>query len=84
MGALSKRDFYFIPALLPHFFAYLQAEPLHYLGIRRIYSDSDVSKDDAYDILKNILKCNNTAFKGKVLRVITYFKRKKHPIFNWI
>ena len=58
---------------LPHFFAYLQAEPLHYLGIRRIYSDSDVSKDDAYDILKNILKCNNTAFKGIVPRVIRYF-----------
>ena len=48
------------------FFSYLQAEPLHYLGIRRIYSDSDENKDDAHDILKNILKCNNTAFKGKV------------------
>ena len=52
--------------MIEFFFSYLQAEPLHYLGIRRIYSDSDENKDDAHDILKNILKCNNTAFKGKV------------------
>ena len=51
--------------LVSHPGAYLQAEPLHILGIRRIYSETDVNKTDAYEILSNILKCNNSAFKGK-------------------
>ena len=50
--------------LVSHPGAYLQAEPLHILGIRRIYSEKDVNKTDTYEILRNILKCSNSEFKS--------------------
>lgn len=50
--------------LVSHPGAYYQAEPLHILGIRRVFSDQDVNKTDAYEIVRNILDCNNAPFKG--------------------
>ena len=49
-----------------------QAEPLHLLGIRRVYSEKDVNKTDAYEIVRNILNCNNSAFKGTFIILIKY------------
>ena len=42
----------------------LQTEPLTTLGIKRIFNVYDQDAYAAYDIVSNILKCNNSALKG--------------------
>ena len=51
--------------IVSHPGAYYQAEPLHVLGIRRVFSDDDVNKTDAYEIMRSISACNNAPFKGE-------------------
>ena len=74
----NSGSYFTLKLLATHPGAYLHPEPIKFLGIKRINSNSDEERaHEVPNFVANIIKCNTSAFKGEgFLQVLKSNKAK--------